>query len=564
MIINTNTMALNANKAYNRNSETLSTSMRRLSSGLRINSAKDDAAGLAISERFTTQVRGLTVATRNVNDGISMLQTAEGAMQEISNMLQRMRELSVQAANATNSVGDRRALQLEVSQLVTEVTRIAETTNFNGVKILNDYAKVGPQGKESEVIDALKRGWLEASETALNRYFGLSLKNATMTVSLYNDPTDAAWGRAGGAPGNLSYMLNMAYLNNVEIDLKNGGNGPFYMDRLAAHELVHAAMANEGMIIAGENWFTEGTAELLPGGDERVESEGGISAVMAANDLTAWPAAPAIGSSGQYAKAYLAVRYIHSKAGGYDQDNVNISGIGRVFDLMRQGNTLLDSINTATGENYAAMADFHADFNANGEAYLLANGYEEGDGDTGAVGGRNAENGDYYRDTSAEHVIYDMNHYQQNPTEADIKWAVEESSNSSGYAQYLQFQAGANPYQVIQAGFVSASAKSLGIDDLDLVEYSGVAIGDVDTALDFINAQRARLGAQMSRLESTIRNNENNIENLSASRSRIRDADYAVEMADFTRSQILSNASTAMTAQAQQVPSLALSLLQGL
>src|SRR5690606_15360380 len=136
-VINTNVMSLNAQRNLNTTSASLATTIQRLSSGLRINSARDDAAGLAISERFTTQIRGLDVATRNANDGISLAQTAEGAMVEIGNNLQRIRELSVQSANATNSSSDREALNAEVTQLLKEIDRVANQTNFNGTKLLD-------------------------------------------------------------------------------------------------------------------------------------------------------------------------------------------------------------------------------------------------------------------------------------------------------------------------------------------------------------------------------------------------------------------------------------------
>ncbi|KAA8917975.1 flagellin, partial [Xanthomonas sontii] len=136
-VINTNVMSLNAQRNLNTTSASLATTIQRLSSGLRINSAKDDAAGLAISERFTTQIRGLDVASRNANDGISLAQTAEGAMVEIGNNLQRIRELAVQSANATNSTTDRGALNSEVKQLASEIDRVSSQTNFNGTKLLD-------------------------------------------------------------------------------------------------------------------------------------------------------------------------------------------------------------------------------------------------------------------------------------------------------------------------------------------------------------------------------------------------------------------------------------------
>jgi Flagellin and related hook-associated proteins len=137
LVINTNVMSLNAQRNLTTSANQLATSLQRLSSGLRINSAKDDAAGLAISERMTTQIRGLNQAARNANDGISLAQTTEGALQEVTNNLQRIRELAVQAANATNSDSDRAALDQEVQQRLAEIDRIATQTSFNGRKVLD-------------------------------------------------------------------------------------------------------------------------------------------------------------------------------------------------------------------------------------------------------------------------------------------------------------------------------------------------------------------------------------------------------------------------------------------
>ncbi|TVS19806.1 MAG: flagellin, partial [Gammaproteobacteria bacterium] len=136
-VINTNVLSLNAQRNLSTSQNALGMSLQRLSSGLRINSAKDDAAGLAISERFTTQIRGLNVAVRNANDGISLAQTAEGALAEVGNNLQRIRELAVQASNATNSASDRAALNAEAQQLIGEITRVAEQTDFNGTRLLD-------------------------------------------------------------------------------------------------------------------------------------------------------------------------------------------------------------------------------------------------------------------------------------------------------------------------------------------------------------------------------------------------------------------------------------------
>src|SRR5688572_17006548 len=166
-VINTNIASLNAQRNLNKSQGALNTSLQRLSSGMRINSAKDDAAGLAISERFTAQIRGLNQAVRNSNDGISLAQTAEGALGEVTNNLQRVRELAVQSVNATNSASDRAAMQQEVSQLIAEIDRVASQTNFNGVKLLDgsfssqDFqvgANVGETISVASIANATKAG----------------------------------------------------------------------------------------------------------------------------------------------------------------------------------------------------------------------------------------------------------------------------------------------------------------------------------------------------------------------------------------------------------------------
>ena len=156
-VINTNVMSLNAQRNLSTNSASLATTIQRLSSGLRINSAKDDAAGLAIAQRMTTQVRGMEQAARNANDGISLAQTAEGALTEVSNNLQRIRELAVQAANGTNSKEDKEALQKEVDQLKNEILRVVDNTKFNGTNLLNGSGtislQVGANATDNDKID---------------------------------------------------------------------------------------------------------------------------------------------------------------------------------------------------------------------------------------------------------------------------------------------------------------------------------------------------------------------------------------------------------------------------
>src|SRR5689334_23060320 len=186
LVINTNVMSLNAQRNLSTSANQLATSLQRLSSGLRINSAKDDAAGLAISERLSAQISGLNVAARNANDGISLAQTAEGDLAQIGNNLQRMRELAVQSANASNSVSDRAALNAEVQQLAQEIDRVAQASSFNGVKLLDGsfQAQVFQVGANATSTDQITVDSItNARASALGAYNGFNQQNVSVTYN---------------------------------------------------------------------------------------------------------------------------------------------------------------------------------------------------------------------------------------------------------------------------------------------------------------------------------------------------------------------------------------------
>jgi len=203
MTINTNVVSINAQRNLGLSGNSLSTSMQRLSSGLRVNSAKDDAAGLAIAERMSTQVRGLSVAARNANDGISLAQTAEGALGKVGDMLQRMRDLAVQSSNATNSKSDREALQAELKQLTEEVDRVAKTTTFNGAKLLNGtfqggVFQVGANSGDNITVGALAN--TSVDQLGNSRYTEAAVAAAGVTGAMMTgaDVTISITGADGG------------------------------------------------------------------------------------------------------------------------------------------------------------------------------------------------------------------------------------------------------------------------------------------------------------------------------------------------------------------------------
>ncbi len=277
LVINTNVASLNAQRNLGKTQNALSRSMQRLSSGLRINSAKDDAAGLAISDRMTSQIRGLNQAVRNANDGISLAQTAEGAMQESTNILQRMRELSVQAANASNSAADRSALQAEVNQLQSEMDRIANTTTFNGLKILDgsfsaQKFQIGANANEtiSVSIDSMAASDLgRAATTATNTTANQGTGSATAAASSLptNNTIAAQTLTVAGSEGTATVGVaagDSAYTVATKINSVTSSTG------------VEASAYNEASITAVS---ADGTVQMTLG-------SGGTTATISASVTT--------------------------------------------------------------------------------------------------------------------------------------------------------------------------------------------------------------------------------------------------------------------------------------
>ncbi|QKW56856.1 flagellin [Stenotrophomonas sp. NA06056] len=395
-VINTNTMSLNAQRNLSTSGSSLATTIQRLSSGSRINSAKDDAAGLAISERFGTQIRGTDVAIRNANDGISLAQVAEGSLTEIGNNLQRVRELSVQASNATNSASDRKALQAEVTQLVSEIDRVAKQSDFNGTKLLDgsfssQLFQVGANAGQAIAIDKT----IDAKANAL--------------------------GGAQFASGKVA---------------------------IAAAGSATADIALTGLSI------TDSKGAKVDFADLTVKSAGSVAA------------------TGTAAATALAA-HINAKIGE--------TGVLAEVDAAGTGLTL-----------------------------------------------------------------------------SSVKDSVDKDG---AYKGFTVAATGATYTDDVTAP--AAPAKKFA-DKIDVSTVKGAqqAMEVVDKALGAINSTRADLGAVQNRFTSVVANLQTSSENLSASRSRIKDTDFAKETAELTRTQILQQAGTAMLAQANQVPQGVLSLLR--
>lgn len=561
--VQSNVASLQARRQLDLAQGALGTSLQRLSSALRINSARDDAAGMAISERFTGQIRGLNQAARNANDGLSMVQTAEGALGSVTANLQRIRELAVQAANGSNSASDRRALQAEVGQLAAEIERTAATTEFNGLRLFSpgSASAVGDPTKLA-VFDGLTSvgSWLENSEQLIRDFYGLQGDGAALDIRLsgFSDGVGnvAAYVQYTGTDGQgrgLNLVLQVDLADFAPPNLPDGGTAPYYADRIIAHEMVHAVLARTTNVAALPAVFNEGLAEFIHGADERLRADT-ANGTNVAGILAAYNADDVSGSAG-YSGGYAAVRYMHSRikqAGG--------TGIKDVLGYLSQtpGSTLNQALAIASGGAFTGLADFNTQFNANAAAFVAA--MDLNNADTGSIGGLDVDGGPV---RTASSTIANAG-TRSGPNALDgFTERFEAIPTAGGATQNLTLQVGANAGQTldVSTGAINLTALNLR-ETLDLAKSPAQAIVAVDRALDYVSAQRAALGAQASRLESAIANLQISSETGSASRSRIVDADFATETANLARQQILQQAATAMVAQASQLPRGALSLLR--
>ena len=511
-IINTNTMSLNAQRNLSTSGNSLATSIQRLSSGLRINSAKDDAAGLAISERFTTQIRGINQAARNANDGISLAQTAEGALGEVGNNLQRIRELAVQARNATNSPSDRQALNAEVQLLKAEIQRVAEQTNFNGTNLLdgsftNQAFQIGAdQGQTisiSQIANAnihMLGSWTSAS-TPASVTGAVPTGGAAAAVPTVSEPSGAFEPVTAAAGG---FSLSVGGIEIYAADEAATVSAAQITTALAGRKdaLADAGITMSGSVADGSLTFTRADGSDLP----IVQTGAGADGFQGAGFVDTHEG----GSAAIPAEfpAITAGELTLTKADGTTVDIV----VGASKDAAERSTMLMHAINAQSHQTgvTAALVDGQVKLDNKERNF--------------AIGGTLAGTPDALANATGF-------------TEGDS--AVTGTTFAAGTAE---------------TGFAAL--------DISSQEDADNAILAMDAALQSVNSARADLGAIQNRFTSTIANLNTSSENMSAARSRIRDVDYAQETAELTRAQILQQAGTAMLAQANQVPQNVLSLLQ--
>ncbi|GGE57993.1 flagellin [Streptosporangium jomthongense] len=498
-VINTNIASLNAQRNLNSSQSQANTALERLSSGLRINSAKDDAAGLAISTRFSAQITGLNMAQRNANDGISLAQTAEGALNEVTNNLQRIRELAVQSANATNSTSDRQALNQEVQQRIAEINRIASQTNFNGLKVLDgtfgeQTFQVGANAGESIGVSGL-----DSRGSQIGAVISQTSNLAKTTVDFEEFKTRSF------EPNYATGVTVDLTLNGVDVDIAaNSGYG----------DITGLATAIQAQI---ESQVTGGAAAL--GGIE-------VSADTQTNQLI----------------------FKNSRGESIGAD-INIFD-GDTPTVRLQSNITLEDAPVSLAEYFESGNAVTFEVDLDGELITIADA------------------------TSLNDIVAQVNAQTVNTgIRANLNSENNEIIFSSQFGEDFQVSItspnllkddGVTP--IVDQNFTASVAdNTVSVNDLriDTPEGAEKALVAIDYAFDIINGFRAELGAVQNRFESTIANLATTSENLSASNSRIRDADFAAESAELARTQVLQQAGLSVLAQANARPQQVLQLLQG-
>lgn len=549
MIINSNIAALNTYRQLNSASSAQGKSMEKLSSGLRINKAGDDAAGLAISEKMRGQIRGLDMASKNAQDGISMVQTAEGALNETQSILQRMRELAVQAGNDTNTTEDRGEIQKEINQLTSEINRIGNTTEFNTQKLINGdkVATTNTSTPTSTAAAATLTGGADAgAATAATQTFDFStaVKGTAITIG---DKTYDLYDSNDGAYAGANEGIDVDGLSDEQIiDAIVGAAAPtgaslskVDADTLRVTTTATGTAANGtvatsvsgggGVTAAGANvaGATDGTAAAATGSFTISGAAEGEKLTIGNKTVSFYDS-----TSGNYADAADAATKSSADVA------VDINGLTdiQVADAVRT------AFNGLSGQNTTLDAAGSATINVTAAT-------------TGATGNSIATTVSGVSTTTGGVTLQIGANENQSLTLdlGDMRAAALGITGTAGDAGYTAANA-------VTDGTNNATTEAA--LDVSTAENAAKAITKIQTAIDSVSAERSKMGAYTNRLEHTINNLGTSSENLTAAESRVRDVDMAKEMMTQTKNSILSQAAQAMLAQSNQMPQGVLQLLR--
>ncbi|MGB4659678.1 MAG: flagellin [Mobilitalea sp.] len=517
MRINHNISALKANNQLAKTNAALDASLEKLSSGYRINSAADDSAGLAISEKMRTQINGLDQSSRNASDGISVIQTAEGALVEVEAMLQRMRELSVEAANGTYTSSDRVAIQGEVDQLNAEVQRISDTTEFNTMTLLD-----GNIDRKSYSSD--------------NNVSLVSLSDTVAVGDYIFDVTEDA---------------RQAVILGAQIDY-----GTYTGERKITADEAGSISVNGESIDVNEGDTITAVYEKLRDAGDIVDVD--VFAVVAPPTASATENLDTAGYESQEIADDEHLAFVSRESGSKESVTVLCDNpdLCMLFGLTITGATskgfdVQGELTTATGSLFESTATMSIEGNkvtvSDSNDFEMV--FEVNPGTTGTV----------YLDCEISDTIT-----APAASTLDTNGTTQAITVSVLKAGPMDLQIGANEGQTMSVRIPEVTPKTLGIDNINVGTAEGAekAITALDDAINTVSAIRSKLGAYQNRLEHSIANLDTTSENMTESLSRIEDVDMAEEMAEYTQKNVLAQAGTSMLAQANQRPQAILTLLQ--
>lgn len=572
MRINYNISSIIARNCLNNNDTRLSDSIKRLSSGYKINSAADDAAGLAISLKMSAQLRCLKQANNNANDGVSVVNTADGAMTEMHEILQRMNELAIQAANGTNADSDREQIQLEIDQLVQELDRIAETTQFNAQNLLDgSFAYKGYTNTENVKVMS----------------YGDGVTSGTYMIK------------------GLEYYHDEDTIKDFDAYIKNDANGKVtHEDKFSATsaDKVRNALVTTTTINSGLKAFPDGSRVILEDENIVIKGENDFEVKLTLNDRTA--------VKGSGVTTTSTVKYFSTdsfknvrveSADGKTKYNIREVNIVKATDEkgVQLPNTTTTINSGATQNPYSGLTEDFADAfkdvfpdkaikvtdckfdEKKGEFSITAAATDDLNNPKTKTfkviienpsGWDEKKDGNYINSLDPAVKANYLNHYLDTHTdttrttykvgnEADDKNSILLDLTGKGA---MRLQVGANEGQVIQVEIPALQALYLGVKDLDITteDKATATIDIVGDAINQLSSIRAKIGAYANRIEHTIANLDNTEENMTAAYSRIMDVDMATEMTEYSTVQVLVQSSTAMLAQANERPQSVLQLLQ--
>ena len=538
MVVQHNMAALNANRLLGITTSAQSKSTEKLSSGYKINRAADDAAGLSISEKMRSQIRGLNKASDNAQDGISLIQTAEGALNETHSILQRMRELSVQAANGTETDDDREAVNDEISQLQDELTRISETTEFNTMKLLD-----GSQaGGKSTTSAGPKFGSVTttASSSLTGAIVTSNVKDVTITTSSSSltkaGSETAIWNAAGT---QLTLNLNNAKVySQDEIDALISNAKQEDSTATGTPAEVTLTLKN-GTLDASKT----GTSIATAGGAKAKSNEATVTGFVGANTIQV------IANKYGAEMNKITIDFAFDKADGKEE----------VETLKEQ---TYDSANKATAGQYKIHLAAGKEYTAEDLEDILA---EAGLDVTVKLSGATPDDPNTLMATTGSSSVAKLTlDNGAGVGDADALFG-QDGYGDSASGEGITLQIGANEGQTMTFSIGDMSARALGVDgnkvNLSTQEGAQKATSTIDAAIKKVSKARGEMGAVQNRLEHTISNLDTAAENTQTAESRLRDTDMAEEMVEYSKNNILAQAGQSMLAQANQSTQGVLSLL---